>query len=45
MSDTKLLQAIANRITLIDKKIDNGFKEVKEELKKLIPDWILKVHL
>lgn len=35
MSDTKILQAISDRIALMDKKIDNGFKEVKNELKEV----------
>ncbi len=34
MSDTKLLQAISDRIASMDRKIDNGFKEMKEEFKK-----------
>jgi hypothetical protein len=42
MSDTKLLQAILDRVTaldkkvdILDKKVDAGFKEVKSEFAKV----------
>ncbi|OGM77823.1 hypothetical protein A2188_02285 [Candidatus Woesebacteria bacterium RIFOXYA1_FULL_43_9] len=34
MSDTKMLQAILNRVTLIDQKMDNGFKNLSEKIDK-----------
>ena len=32
MSDNKLLQAILDRIASLDKKIDNGFKDVNNKM-------------
>ena len=31
-SDTKMLQVILDKVTKLDKKVDTGFKEVKEEI-------------
>ena len=31
MADTKMLQMILDKVTTLDKKVDSGFKEVKEQ--------------
>lgn len=33
MTDTKMLQAIADRIASMDRKMDTGFKEIKDEMR------------
>ena len=32
MSDTKLIQAVLDKVTKLDDKVDKGFKEVKKEI-------------
>ena len=34
MSDTKVLQMVLDKVTKLDQKVDKGFKEVKENLRK-----------
>jgi len=34
MSDNKMLQAILDRVSLIDRKVDKGFSEVKSEIRE-----------
>jgi len=33
MSDTKLTQAVLDKVTKLDQKVDEGFEEVKDEIK------------
>ena len=32
MSDTKLIQAVLDKVTKIDEKVDRGFKDIKKEV-------------
>lgn len=34
MSDNKLLQAILDKVSSLDRKVDNGFKEVNQRIDK-----------
>jgi len=34
MSDNKMLQMVLDKVTSLDKKVDKGFGEVKEEITK-----------
>ena len=35
MSDTKMLQSVLDKVTSIDKKVDDGFTKVWDEFKKV----------
>ena len=35
MSDTKMLQMVLDRVSMVDRKVDKGFKEVSKEIGKV----------